>query len=517
MSFIGQLYRFVLNGSFNGNENLDQIPAGDFTDGSRNTNVHNGGLEKRGGTAHVNGTPITGTPACLGGGQLIKLGTGTSHIYFAGDDGKVYRDYASILTGRSASAKTHFSALDDKMFICNGYDGVQVDTGSSVAAITTPAADWTGTNQPTKVVVHGRGASRRAFAWGVTGKEERVYFSSLGDFEEFSGGTSGYIDVNVTDGYGVIDCMSIDENLLMRTRKQDYWLDDSDSNIANWGHFKAGWLGGVHSPRLNIRVLNDVYTMSSDGEIYTVSRAEQIRNYKQASIARPFFIHNWIKENIDLTLIDDFHMSFDPKIQAIKIWMIRQGETQCDTALCYYIHEARWSTPHDARDNRDASGYEAAASWTVIAGTGDEALYTGDYNGQVWKLEETLKSDEGNAYESIALTSWLDFEQPGLEKRSKYGVLHYISRGDYDIGLKWWVDGAQQSTATVTLEASGAILGSFVLDTDVLASLEVTKKEFNLGDEGERFRFQISNDGAGEDFFLSHMIIPFLSKGHRRI
>ena len=517
MAFIGNLFQLIFNGGFNGNENLELVRVGDFTSGSRNALTHNGGAEKRGGSAHVNVSAIAGNPTCLGGGQLIKQSTGTSHIYFAGTDGKVYRDYASILTGRSATKKTHFTPADDTMFICNGFDGVQVDTGSSVVAITTAAADWTGSSQPTKIVIHGRGVSRRAFAFGVPGKENTIYYSSLGDFEEFNGGTSGTIVVDVKDGYGVIDCISIDENLLIRTRNQDYWLEDSDATVANWGYFKTGWQGGVHSPRLSVHIYNDIYTMASDGEIYTVSRAEQVRDYRRASIARPWFIHNWISNNIDLSKIDDFHMAFDPRIQAIRLWMVRNGETQCDTDLVYYVNEQKWAPPHDAEDNRDDSGHEASASWTTIQGVGDEVCYTGDYNGFVWELETTTKSDNTNAYITDLMTGWLNFDMPGIEKRTKYGVLHFVSRGSYEVDVRWWAAEVEQVSSTVVLGALGAVLGSFVLDTDILSVLELTKQEFAMEAEGEKFRFKISNDGAGEDFFLSHLIIPFIVKGHRRV
>lgn len=516
MSFVGQLYKLVFTGSFNGSENLELINAGDYTDGSRNLNTHNNGLEKRGGTQHVNVTAISANPGGLGGGQLIKQSTGTSHIYVAADDGKVYRNYVSILTGRSTAAKTHFTALDDKMFICNGFDGVQVDTGSAVAAITTPAADWTGAAQPTKIVVHGRGSSRRAFAFGVPGKEDTLYYSSLGNFEEFSGGTSGTIVVDVKDGFGIVDCISIDENLLIRTRNQDYWLADSDTNVANWGYFKTGWQGGAHSPRLSTHIYNDIYTMSSDGEVYSISRAEQLRNYRRASIARPFYIHNWIANNVDLTKIDDFHMSFDPKIQALKIWVVRQGQSEADVALVYYIQENRWAPPHDGYDNLNDSGYHAAASFQVNI-SGEDLLYTVDYNGFIWEMETVTKTDNGNGYTGVAVTGWLNFDSPGHDKRTKYGVLHFTSRGDYDLDIKWFADGVEQVTDTVTLEASGSALGSFILDTDTLGVLELTKREFDLQAVGEKFRFEIENNGAGEDFFLSHLIVAFVPLGHRRI
>ena len=517
MSFIGQLYQLVFKGGFNANANLEYVPPGDLTDGSRNINLHNGGLEKRGGTARVNGTQISGSPASLGIGQLIKMGTGTKHIYVAGTDGKLYRDYVSIATGRSQVNKNNFTVIDDNMFICNVFDSVQVDTGSSIAAITTPATDWTGNAHPTKIVVHGRGASLRAFGWGVLGKENILYYSTLRDYQEFNSGTSGTIVMTLPKGSGIIDCISIDENLLIRTTTQDYWFADSDASIANWGYFKAGWSGGVHSPQLSVQIYNDVYSMAPDGDIYTLSRAEEIRNYKLASISRPVFIHKWLKDNADLTKLNQFHMAFDPKIQAIKIWIVRSGETQCDTCLVYYIHERRWAPPHDAQDNRDDSGYEAAASVAVTIDIGDEQLYTMDYNGYVWSLEKSNKSDNSNAYTSIALTSWLSLDTPGIQKRLKYAIIHYISKGSYDLDIRWWADGAEQTTQSIALAAVGNVLGTFELDTDTLGVLTLTQQEFDTLAEGEKFRFQLSNTGAGEDFFISHLIIPFISRGHRRI
>lgn len=516
MSFDGQIFQLLFTGSFNGNANVDQIPAGDYASDSRNINTHNGGAEKRGGTAPVNSPAISGNPVALGGGQLIKRTTGTEHIYVAADDGKVYRNYTTaILTGRSAVAKTNFTAIDDEMYICNGVNDVQVDTGSAVATITTPAADWTGTNQPKKIVVHGRGSSRRAFAWGVAGKENTLYYSSLGDFQEFSGGTSGTIVVDIRDGVGIVDCISIDENLLIRSRNQDYWLDDSDTTPSNWGYFKTGWQGGVHSEQLSVHIYNDVYTMSTDGEIYTISRAEQIRNYRRASIARPFFIHHYISDNIDLTKIDQFHMSFDPRIQAIKIWVVRTGQTECDTALVYYVNEQRWAPPHDAQENSNDSGYHAAVSFSVSV-SDEEMLYTGDYNGFVWKLEETTKSDNGNGYKSNIVTGWLVFDLIGQEKRIVYATLHHISRGPYDIDIKIYVDSFQQASSSATLISTGAVLGAFTLGTDILSAIGMTKQEFEIGHVGERFKFEFSNDGAGEDYFFSQILFPIVTLGHRR-
>jgi hypothetical protein len=518
MSFSGQRFKLGLVGSFNGNENFDDIPVGQMTINSKNVNNHNGVVEKRGGTA-LEGSLIAGNPDCLGGGQLV-LENGTQHDYFAGSDGELYRDGSSIQSSRSATAKVHFTVADKKMFICNGVDAVKVDTGSSLATIATPAADWTGTDQPIKMIVHNKGASRRMFAWGVAGKKNTLYYSKLNDFQDFTDASAGTINVDIKEGNGIINCVSKDGNLYIFGRDQSYVLLDDNTDITTWGTIATAWEGGVHSPRLMIEVRNDIYAITTNLEIYSIATAEQLRNYKRASIIRPFFIHNWITNNINKLAIDDFHATFDPKTDALKIWMRRSGQSENDIAIVYYPDTNTWTAPHDAIDNADDSGYHAAASWNALNSSGEEVLRTGDYNGGTWELENDTKKDNLNGYASELRTTWVDMGLFGINKLFDEhwpAVFHFISRGDFQIDLRWFVDNTEQTSKTVSLGANSAALGSFVLGTDSLGSIGLSKQEVELGAVGEKIRFYISNDGAGEDFALSHIVLPFQPRGVERV
>ncbi len=515
--FTGERYALALNDSFNGNEDLTSIPAGQFATGTRNGNIHNGGFEKRGGTAVV-GNQITSGIKSLGGGQLVKRSTGTRHLYFAADNGNVYRDEVSILSGRDVAAYTHFTPIDDKMFLANGVDLVKVDTGSAVATIATPAADWSGSVQPKKFVVHTKQASRRAFAWGVPGKENVLYYSSTGSFEVFSGGTSGTVFVDFRHGEGIIDCVSKDGALWIFGKEETFVLEDSSATISDWGSLRASFAGGVHSPRLLTVAHNNIFAMNTQGDIYEVQTAEQIRDFQQASITESFFIHSYIKTNWDLTKISQFHMAYEPKTRSLRIFGVRQSQTVADECLVYYITQGKWAPIHDALDNAstNGSGYKAAASFTAQASDGTKRLYTQDYNGRTWELESSTKSDNSNAYTSVAITPWLDFDLAGVEKRYPYATLSYKSLGDYDVDILWSIDGFNQTSQTISLAANGAVLDSFILDTDALAVVGVSEQEFELGNIGRKIRVQISNDGAGEDFLLSQVIFPFQVRGVRR-
>jgi hypothetical protein len=513
--FVGDRYQLTFNGSFNGNENLEEIPPGDFAIGSRNINQHNGGAEKRGGTQKV-GAQIAAGLQSLGGGALVKRSTGDIYTYWAGDDGKLYRNGVSIQTGRSTTDKAHFSAINDSMFICNGVASVQVDTGASLAAISAAAADWTGTTHPKKVILHSKGASRRAFAWGVQGHENTLYYSSLGAFETFTGGTSGTVNIDFQDGYGIIDCVSKDGTLWIFGRSETYILDDSSTDVATWGYMSASFKGGAHSPRLVKVINNSIYVMNTQGDVYEVVTAEQLRDYEQASITEPFYIHNYIRSEIDLARIDDFHMEYEPRTKALSIFMIRNSQTTVEVCLKYFVNQQKWAPPHDSFDNTTRSGYSASAAYEIQTSVGVKKLYTQDYNGYTWELESTTKTDDGQAYESETYSGSLDFDLEGEEKRFPFGQLHYRSRGDYEINVICFVEEVEQTAQSVSLAATGAALDSFTLDTDRLSIIGPSIREFEIGQIGNNVRISVNNGEAGADFFLSSIVFPFIRRGVQR-
>jgi hypothetical protein len=515
--FTGERYKLTFNGSFNGNEDLQSVPAGDFAMGSRNLDIHNGGAEVRGGTQKV-GSQIAASLKSLGGGILVKRSTGTIHTYCAGDDGKLYRNGTSIETGRSTSEKTTFNAIDDEMYICNRVSIPRVDTGTAIANITTVAADWTGSAYPTKIIVHAKNLSRRAVAWGVPGHENTLYLSSQGNFKQFATGTSLQVEFSgIRDGHGIVDCVSKDGTLWVFGRSQTFILYDDDSSTANWGHYPASFKGGVHSPQLTCVVNNQIFVMNTEGDIYEVQTAQQLRDFKQASIAEPFWIHNYIRSEIDLTKIDQFHMAYDPKIKALRIFLVRTGQTTVDTSIGFLVNQGKWIPPHDAQDNPTASGFKAAASYEAEISTGAKKLYTQDYNGYTWELSSVTKTDDGNGYKAETYSGSMDFDLSGEEKRYVFGQLHYKSRGDYIIKVVWFIDEVQQTSRTVSLSASSAVLGSFILDTDTLSVIGISSREFETGQIGQKMRISINNNTvAGADFFLSHIIFAFVKRGVQR-
>lgn len=511
MTYTGQTYQIPCEkGGFNGSKNIDNIPPEAMVHPSRNLNLHRGGREPRGGTSLVNGAAFSGTPRVMGMYDFTLL-NGTQFVMTATGDGKIYKDDTStIKTGLGTNKVTNFTTFDNELYICNGANAPATWDGAAAgtSALTNPAADWTGSNQPIQFVKHGRGNSERMWAILPAG----VYASAEGNAKEFVTGVVN-IPISTDDNSGLVGGVEFGDRIILFSKRKSYIIDDADTNTSNWGYEGAIWDGGAASWRLIVKTPNDVICMMEDGEIYSVTAVQQYGDYKAASLTRPAFINEWIKEYVNLAYIADFHAVYDPNLRAIKWFMVRQGQTQVDMALVYFVDRGPlegWM-PHDNQSY--VSGYSASCSTLIRAGTGDYRVYTGDYLGKVWRLETVNKNDNNNAYYKGFKSPYLVFDNARVTKKYRRGWVITEPKGSYNVYIYPYIDGTQKSQQSIDLAGTGGVLDSFTLDTSVLGGQEMVDKEFDIGEKGKRIAFEVYNNNVNEDFFMSSLHVDFKNLG----
>ncbi len=511
MGYRGQTYRIpCVRGGLNHNQNTDLIPPEMFVSPSRNINLHEGGRRKRGGTAKVNGTAVSGSPRIMGGFDF-QLASSSFQVFLA-NDGGLYKDSTTtIKTSMSTINKPSFAVMGSELYIADGDTTPQTWDGSAGATsnVTTPSADWSGSNQPFQLIAHGKGASRRM--WAIYGSA--VYYSKLADGKDWTAGTAGKISIDTGDAVGLIGGVEFQDRLFVFSRDQAFLIDDTDASTANWGYEQAGWFGGAAHWRLIVKTPNDIVVMTESGEIYSISAVQSYGDYTRASLARPAFIDNYIRENIDLSYIQDFHATYDQNMRAIKFFMVRQGQTTVDTALVYFIDrppEEAWSI----HDNQDVvSGYSASCSFMVRVSAGTYTMYTGGYTGFIWKLEQETRSDDSNAYYGGFKTPNLTFDNPRLRKHYRRAYIIAKTQGTYNLQINIWVDGEVKDGTVVSLAGTGGVLDVDALDSFVLGGTEFLDRAFDLGFYGRRIQLELFNNGAGEDFFVSQILIDHKTIG----
>ena len=510
MAYRGQTFSIPFaRGGVNYSKNYEDVPPEAMVDPSKNVNLHEGGRAKRGGTAHVNGTAVTSVNDILGGYQF-RLLSGTAFTVFLGDNGSLYKNFTdTINTSMSTANRPCFETMDNELFVTDGQTSPQTWDGvaASTSAITTPAADWTGTTQPKYCIKHGRGNSERMWFFGVPGFEYRFYYSGNGLGKTVSGGGAGNIDIETGDGFGIVGGFEFGDRLFGVGKRKIYQLEDSDPSSFNWGYSATQWEGGAAHHWLIAKTPNDVICMAEDGEIYSVTALQSYGDYKAASLSRPSFIHNWIADNANLAEIAQFHCAYDPSLRAVKFFVMRNGQSQIDTALVYFIDrdpKEAWSI-HD--NLNEESGYKASSSFVIRKSVGNYKIYTGGYTGFMWELETAARNDNDNAYTHKFRNAPDPFGNPRVLKRYRRGWLIFSPRGSYTATVRWWVDSVQQSNLSVSTAGTGGTYGTALYGTATYGGQEINEASFELGAVGKRIQFEVDNSNAGEDLFCSKLLI----------
>ncbi len=507
-------------GGFSNDLNKDRIPPHSMVTDTRNINIHEGGRAKRGGTDNVNSTVIGGTPRIYGIYQYRQK-DGSVEILTADANGELLSDYddsSPLKTGLTIDQSVHFETFNNLCYICTGNDQVQVYDGATVSAITAPDADWTGTNFPRKMITHGRGASERLWAIGGIVDPYTISYSGLSAGDNSTEATftsgNGQLYIDTADGFGVLNIVEFGDRLIAFGKNRVYIVDDSDSSAANWGYEKSQWEGGTATDRTVISVANDLISMTEDGTVFSVVSTESYGDYKKSTLTRAAFMDQWIRDNVKLSAIDDFHMTYDPVLRCIYIFVVRTGQTSIDTALCYFIDrgpEEGWVI----KDNlNSASGYSASCSTLVRKAVGDNKIYTGGWtDGYVWEIESAAQSDNGAGYESGFRTPRFHLGDPRLTKQFDRGWLVTFSTGVSDLTVDLWVDGISVGQEVVSLASIGAVYGTGVYGTGVYGGAQLVEASFPIGKVGKRIEFFVYNNAASEDYFVAMLMVDFTPVG----
>jgi hypothetical protein len=396
-----------------------------------------------------------------------------------------------------------FEMGENKVFIADGVSIPQIWTGSGrTTAIHEPAADFTGT-PVFQFLLHRRGLSQRMAALNSNTLFLSKTYTTAQDMEHFVT-VAISIRLDSGDADGLIGMVEVGEEIIVFTKSKAYRLDDSDIDTAKWGLVKCQWNGGVACWRLLIKTPNDLIVMAEDGEVYSILAVNSYGDYKLASLTAPSWIHDWIRENVDLGEVERFHGVYDPALKAVKIFVARQGKTNLDTALLYYPDR----DPSEAwmvHDNTAAdSGYNASSSTVAPLATGESSIYTGDYKGQIWKLNQLTRRDNAAAYHGGFKTPPDAAGDPRTSKHFNNGRVSAEAIGPCELKIRTWIDDIILPTIkTANIEGSGVYLDDFMLDDDYLAGNESVDVTFKIGKVGKRIQYEFFNDEIGEDFFIS--------------
>ena len=521
MPYAGQTYRVPCSrGGWNANPNEDLVPPEGMVY-AENINLHRGGRETRGGVEKVNAISIVDQPKVMGVFQF-RLSNGNEFIVTGCTNGKVYKDYTTLLhTFATTGKRITFTVYNNTLYIWNGANVGQTWDGEAATTsdIANPAADWTGTNHPKAAIVHGRGASKRLWAYGCPTDPKILYVSANGTDNFVTGVVT--LSIETGDGFGVVALSEFSEQLIAIGKTRPYLIDDEDVDTDKWGYRPAKWLGGAAHDRLVVRTPNDLIAMEEDGEIYSVIKAQSSGDFHAVSMARPAHIDTWVKANVDLSQIDDFFMVYDRTLRAVKIFVIRNDKTEPDCVLVYFIdrpHAEAWTNHRFYKTDFAVSATE------VRVAAGNWKIYTGGQSGHVYELESSTISDDGVYFYSGFLMPEISFDDPRGEKMYDRALLVMRQSGTEDVRENLWIDGNPVASAYTLADESGNLIADesgnnivgheFDTYTFALKNTAHTLSRANrfqtgshvIGMKGKRIQSEIFQNAVGEKMFISQVL-----------
>ena len=504
-------------GGWNANPNIDEIPPTSLVD-IRNINLHLGGRKTRGGIDKVNGTVITDA-VIVTGGCRFRLENGNEFIVTATTDGKIQKDYNTELkTGLSTGKYSMFETFNELLYVCNGADRPQTWDGTANATtnLISVTSDWTGTNWPKHILKHGKGISESLWAYGCPSNLKRIYISKNGT-DDFSDAEVTKIDIETGDGFGIVAAVEYGDNMFCFGKRKTYIIDDSSATRTNWGYEDAQWDGGAAHERAICKTLNELIVFDENLEIYSVTATLKYGDYQAASIARPAWINKWIDDNVNKAQINLFHIIYDKDLRAIKLFVVRKGQTQIDTVLVFFIDkgpENGWV------QHRYTSDRFAACSFPVRVAAGNWKIYTGGIDGFVYQLETTTYNDDGSAYYNGWTTPYLGFESSRIKKHYNRGWLTVIPQATETIKIKVTIDGVPVLGAFILADENGNYIGDesdnpLYTNTEELHNITASTSstlqnlDYRIGKTGNRIQTEVYNETVNTSFFTAQQMFDY--------
>jgi hypothetical protein len=104
---------------------------------------------------------------------------------------------------------------------------------------------------------------------------------------------------------------------------------------------------------------------------------------------------------------------------------------------------------------------------------------------------------------------WKDEVLASKRKIGQFLELVVEPKGNWNLDADVYWDDELENTYSFNMGSTGATLGSFVLDTDVLAGTSVLNTKRRITGSGKRFSLIGKNSGEGEDFSISKFLLYF--------
>lgn len=427
-------------------------------------------------------TGVAGSPAQH---RIMNIGT------------KIKKDnaddtFTDLFTGMTAGAVPCYAMLEDLLVMSND-SGVDVPKSWDG----TTAQNLAGT-PPTFAfsVEHGN----KLWAAGVKSAPSRLYYSV--DFlpADWAGAGSGYIDISPSDGDGITGLASYRGQLwVFKGPKKGSIHRISGTSPSGTDPFaRSTFVKGMGSANHNgiVSFGNDLGFTWSDGTFHTLSGIQQYGDYDDTAASRP--INSWIRDHVNRTKLSQVQTVDWPEYGVVLIAIPIDASVvpNCLLMMDYRFDPPRWAKWKDynmVTALAQAVGTDSSIKRVILAGS------TGGFLRTLTSSTRAIDTTTSVPYNVV--TPYIDYDLPARMKTLEGASICLNPKNDSIVTVSVSRDGGAATSDTVTQGGGGAVLGVFMLGTDVLGGGLFKERFTRLSEAGGEFRciqYQILENTTGD-------------------
>jgi hypothetical protein len=440
--------------------------------------------------------------------QVVLLGNGT--VRKDSGSGAFATTLASGLTVTQPSqfvdAGAEKTAQPRKLILFTGTNAPQVlaGDGATMTALATPAADWTGPNQPLCGAVH----ANRLWAAGNLSDPHRVYFSTVDNHENFTDATNaGSLPVFPGEGDRIIGMFSYRGLLIVgKAPRGIYVIDTTGIQITSYAVNFLSHAIGMASANAIAQVDNDVLFLDSAANMQSTAAVQALGDLSTQTYGQAVDLPNFLTQRVNAAASQWARMAYYGLKRELHIAVAGTGSATNNARLVVDFNgptreRFRYSSPEPC-----------PALWLMrMPATGSLHPMRGDTSGVVWHMDQPGVSPAGvPGQASRILTPALDLghADPGLAGRMKQG--HYLELvttldGPWNLDFDIYWDGRKHQSLAFGLRNSYG-----------LPAGQVVNLQQRLLGSGRRIQFDIRQTVGSQSFSVYRLYMGFSALDSRQ-
>jgi len=460
------------------------IADGEAADVQNMTLSTYGSFATRAGTSTLNSVALSGTPAFTGISYYAPT-SGSKYIISVADNNKIFKmDYGvgggpdgtwDDITGTLSFAigqdnLSSFAVGEDAIIIEDGLNSTAPYVWSEVGN----AALLAGSPPNASVVAFHK---NMGFAAGNDSNPSTLYFSDVGDIENWTTGISGNVALDTDDGSIIRSIIPGFDSLYIFKDTSIWRLSGDDKDNFQLQRMVSGI--GCTSPNAVKRIGNSFFFTDGKGDSYIYDGAIRVQLIsKNVEGTRDTANFSRWQYSVTEQFDKNFYISFSTSSASMH-----------DSILLFDSFNQAWTR---------FSGINANAMTVADDGNGKDMLVFGDYGGLAYKYPSGT-NDNGTAIDAFYTTKQYRFPELNPDKDWKLLNVYASQKGDYDLTVETRRDfEGTGTTENINLLGDSSLWDTAIFDTDIYGGQNVIIGRIEVNKEGKFFQVNFLNSNLDE-------------------